>query len=288
MKRVLFWLVLASLALGGCATSSPATERDCGGERASVSTFSPYLGGLVFQEYNARFLRYFNSANLLMSALGARWLQAPGLAGVGLLAGVLSDVNLQFQGGIKGRWSVGASSTLSLVHFNESFSGVATDVGVRAALKVERAVAPKVQDRSGLPTVSFAEWGAIRDAKLPMRDVANDEAGRPVAPDAAVTRLFSFRIHTHEAMTESPAATLYPKGSTTTIMIPHVYHHDRTDGIRSARELYEIEFANIPVLPNDWFVIYTDCNERGEWKIFVMRKGDARTLVFDIPAKPPG
>jgi len=339
------------VSVGGCAMVSPATERDYGGIHANVSTFSPYISGLMlkdyngeidsgllgsgkrvrarawfdydtqfaryFQEdidtasaissnqpgvatlgasaffsappdYNARFVRYFSSASLLVSALSGRWLQAPGLAGFGLLVGTLGDANSQFRRAVDDNWNLRAGSTLSLIHFSEAYSAASMDSELATALKVRRAVVPHAQLGSGMPVIGLGTWGAMRDAKLPMRDVANDEAGRPVAPDGAATRLFSFRIHKHEAMTESPAATLYPKGSTTTVVIPHVYYQDRPDRIRSARELYEKKLANNPALPNGWFAIYTDRNEKGEWKIFVTRKGDERTLVFDIPAKPPG
>lgn len=239
-------------------------------------------------DFAAGFLRYSGSANLLMNAAGLRSLQSPGLAGASVLIGILGDKNLGYSIRVSELWRRRVGTTLTLVSFSETHT--AENDGIDMALALRLISASTAPGRSATGTLplsgSAGPWGMEYAEYLSIRAARPEDPSMLSTPSAPP--LVRARIHAHDVITESPVATLYPKGRTVSIEIPHVYYQDRPDGIRSARELYENTLANNPTLPSGWFAIYTDRDEKGEWKIFVTRKGDERTLVFDIPAKPPG
>ena len=237
-------------------------------------------------DFAAGFLRYSGSANLLINAAGLRSLQSPGLAGASVLIGILGDKNLGYSIRVSELWRRRVGSTLTLVSFSENHTAENDGIDMALALRlITASTGPSCSTTGALPlSGSAGPWGMEYAEYLSIRAARREDP--PMLSTPSAPPLVRARIHAHDVLTESPAATLYPRGRTASIEIPHVYYQDRPDGIRSARELYQKALANNPVLPNGWFAIYTDRDDQGEWKIFVTRKGDERTLVFDIPAKP--
>lgn len=232
-------------------------------------------------DYNARFVRYYSAANLLTHALRLGSFQSPALAGFGLLVGNLGSSESFFRRMSKDELDYRTGSSLSLIRIQPAQGDLQHDRDAELAVKL----LSDAMGYSGAPRVFlFNDSTTVTLRPAIVRPAIAAGTLPPGAPRTDATMQIEFYSRPHAIYHQAPAATLYPTGVTTTMRVPHIAFQGRTDGIQSARELYERRLRDNPLLGKDWIVIYTDRNADGQWRVFVKGQVDERTLEFPLPA----
>ena len=240
--------------------------------------------------------------NLVGRSVGLGGFQSKGLGVAGLIVGVLTSDS---GGGGESRadkfyrqyhrwaWERLTGSTLNLVSFQAATQGTSIDHNpIDAALRIAEAarlpgnvVPARLAKRAAIATYA---------RELRMSNIAERSklAGAPPAfnPTAIVPSGVVELVVDSRAYAASPyaaAAKLFPNGSFTTMIVPHVYYQDRDDGITSGRELYDKLLVPSGTLSNEWILVYADIDPAdNERKIFVTRHGSKEVLTFPLPPAP--
>lgn len=235
-------------------------------------------------DYNARFVRHYSAGNLLSRALGFRSFQSPGLSVAGLIVGNLDPQAAFFRIESKQKFQYRTGSSLTLVRMlaDQKLLDPSKDAQWGVELLSGALAIP------GTPLVVVSQDAASVERKtsiVPPAKVGMLPPGMPGGNSLDMYALLTSK--SHKIYHQTPGATLYPDGITTTVVIPHIAYQGRADGIVSARELYEKKLRDNPLVGPEWIVIYTDRNEKGEWAVFVTRQGDNRVIEFPLPTPFP-